>query len=49
MVDFRHKFRPLAGGHMTKALTSITYASIVSSEKVRIAQMIAALKDLELN
>ena len=38
--DFRHKTRLVAGGHMTKALATITYASITSKETVRIALMI---------
>ena len=33
---------------MTKALTTITHANIVSRETVRIALMIAALNDLEV-
>ena len=33
---------------MTKALTTITYASVVSRETVRIALMIAGLNDLEV-
>ena len=33
---------------MTKALATITYASVVSRETVRIALMIAALNDLEV-
>ena len=47
MEDFRHKAR-LVAGHMTKVLATITYASIVSKEIVRIALMIAALNDLEV-
>ena len=47
MEDFRHKTRLVAGGHMTKALATITYDSIVSKKTVRIALMIAALHDLE--
>ena len=38
----------VARGHMTKALATITYASIVSRETVRIALMIATLIDLEV-
>ena len=40
--------RLVAGGHMTEAFTTITYASIMSRETVRIALMIATLKDLEV-
>ncbi len=37
MKDFRCKARLVAGGHMTKAPATITYASVVSCETVRIA------------
>ena len=33
---------------MTKEITTITYSSVVSTETVRIALMIAALNDLEI-
>ena len=46
--DFRCKARLVAGGHMTKALATIIYASIVSRETVRIVLMIATLNDLEV-
>jgi hypothetical protein len=46
MEDFRCKARLVAGGHMTKATGSITYASVVSHETVRIALLMAALNDL---
>ena len=48
MENFRCKARLVTGGHMTEALATITYASIVSRETVRIALMIAALNDLEV-
>ena len=48
MEDFRQKVRLVAGGHMTKAPATITYASVVSRETVRIALMIATLNDLEV-
>lgn len=48
MEDFRRKARLVAGGHVTKAPASITYASVVSRETVRLALMIAALNDLEV-
>ena len=48
MEDFRQKTRLVAGGHMTKALATIMYASIVSKDIVIIALMIAALNDLEI-
>ncbi len=37
MEDFRCKARLVAGGHMAKAPATITYASVVSRETVRIA------------
>ena len=46
--DFRHKARLVAGGHMTEALATITYASVVSRKTVRIVLMIATLNDLEV-
>ena len=48
MEDFRQKARLVAGGHMTEALATIMYTSIMSRETVRIALMIAALGDLEV-
>ena len=38
----------MAGGHVTKAPVSITYASIVTREMVRLALTIVALNDLEV-
>ena len=38
----------MAGGHTTKALAPITYASVVSRESVRIALLLAALNDVEV-
>ena len=46
MEDFRQKARLVTGGHMTVAPATITYASIVSRETVRIALLLAALNDL---
>ena len=48
MEDFICKARLVAGGHITKALATITYASIVSRETVSVALMIDALNDLEV-
>jgi len=48
MEDFRRKARFVAGGHMTEAPASNTYASVVSRESVRIALTLAALNDLEV-
>ena len=46
MEAIRHKARLVAGGHMTKALATIMYASIVSRETVKIASIIAALNGM---
>jgi hypothetical protein len=48
MEDFTRKARLVAGGHMTNATSTITYASVVSRETVRIALLMAALNDLEV-
>ena len=48
MEDFRCKARPVAGGRRTEAPATITYASVVSLETVRLAPTIAALNDLEV-
>jgi hypothetical protein len=48
MEDFRRKTRLVAGEHMTKAPATITYASMVSRETVRIALLMAALNDLNV-
>jgi hypothetical protein len=46
--DFRCKARLVAGGHMTKALAAITYASVVSRETILIALLMTALNDLNV-
>ena len=46
--NFRRKARMVAGGHMTKPPSSVTYSSVVSRESVRIMFMVAALNDLEI-
>ena len=46
--DFQRKARFVAGGHMTEPPATLTYASVVSRETVRIALTIAALNDLEV-
>ncbi len=38
----------MAGGHLTKAPVTITYASVVSHETVRLALTFASLNDLEV-
>ena len=48
MEDFRRKARYVAGGHTTKASATLTYASVVSREKVQIALTLAALNDLDV-
>ena len=48
MEDFQRKARLVAGGHMTEAPPTTTYASVVSRETVRLALTIAALNDLEV-
>jgi hypothetical protein len=48
MESFTQKARYVARGNTTEAPASITYASMVSRESVRIALTIAALNDLEV-
>ena len=48
MEDFRRKAWLVAGGHMTETPATLTYASVVSRESVRIALTLAALNDLEV-
>ena len=48
MDSFQQKFRMVEGGHMTEAPVTLTYASVVSRESVRIALTLAALNDLEV-
>ena len=48
MEDFRQKARLVAGGHLTKAPATITYASVMSRETVRLALTFASLNDLEV-
>jgi hypothetical protein len=38
----------VAGGHQTKAPATITYASVVSRETVRLALTISSLNDLKV-
>ena len=42
------KARLVAGGHTAAAPATITYASVVSRESVRIALLLAALNDVEV-
>jgi hypothetical protein len=48
MEDFRRKARFVAGGHTTDNPHSMTYASVVSIESVRIAMTLVALNDLDV-
>ena len=48
MEEFRSKYRLVAGGNTTNTPAKITYASVVSSETVRIVPTLAALNDLEV-
>ena len=47
-MDLTRKCRYVAGGHKTEPPASITYASVVSRESVRIAFLVAALNDLDI-
>jgi hypothetical protein len=47
--NFANKARMVAGGHMTEPPSTITYASVVSRDSIRIlALTIAALNDLQV-
>ena len=48
MEDFSRNACLVAGGHMIEAPESLTYASMVSRESVRIALTWASLNDLEV-
>ena len=41
-------FRLVAGGHATKAPATLTYASIMSRETMRIALLMAALNNIDI-
>ncbi len=45
---FAQNYRMVAGGHTTEAPKTLTYASAVSRESVRIVLTMAALNDLEV-
>jgi hypothetical protein len=47
-MNFMRKAQFVASGHMTEAPNLLTYLSVVSRESVKIAFLIAALKDLDL-
>jgi hypothetical protein len=46
--NFRRKARYVAGGHMTRTPSTLTYSSVVSRDSVRIALLAAALNDLNI-
>jgi hypothetical protein len=48
MEDFQQKARLVAGGHLTEAPATITYASVVSRETMHLALTFASLNDLEV-
>ncbi len=48
LEDLRWKSRLVAGGHMTDAPATTTFASVVSRETVRIALTLAGLNDLQV-
>ncbi len=48
MEDFQQKARLVAGGHLTQAPATITYASVVSRETVHLTLTFASLNDLKV-
>jgi hypothetical protein len=48
MEDFQQKAQLVAGGHWIQAPATITYASVVSHETVRLALTVVSLNDLEV-
>ncbi len=48
MEVFKRKAQLVAGDHKTEAPATITYASVVSCETMRIALMLAVLNDLQV-
>jgi len=47
-LDGTYKARYVAGGHLTDPPSSLTYASVVSRESVRIGFLVAALNNLDI-
>ena len=47
-VNFRRKARFIAGGHTTDVPRTLTYASVVSRDSVRIALTMAALNGMKV-
>ncbi|KAL7475396.1 hypothetical protein ACHAW6_001312 [Cyclotella cf. meneghiniana] len=48
IADFSYKAQLVAEGHITKAPATLTYASVMSRETMRIAQLVAALNDIDI-
>ncbi len=48
MEDFGRKARLVAGGHATRAPATLTDASVMSRETVRIALLLAALNNIDI-
>ena len=46
--NFRRKARFVVGGHMTETPTTLTYASLISRDSVRIELNITALNGIEI-
>ena len=47
MEDFCRKAKLVAGGHMTKAPATVTFASVMSHETVWLALLLAVLNDID--
>ena len=47
-MDLTRKARSIAGGYLTDSPSSMTYASVVGREMVRITFFIATLNDLKI-
>jgi hypothetical protein len=47
-IDFMHKARAVAGGHVTDPPLSITYSLVVSRKTVHLAFVVAALNELNI-
>ena len=49
MEDLQHKARMVVGGRITDVPPTITYASVVSCETVRITLRLATLNNMNVN
>ena len=47
-MDLTSKARYVAGGHITNTLSSVTYASVVCRDSVRLSFLIESLNDLNI-